>query len=380
MGDMTNALQAIVQGMQGTQLEIQQLAQASRKPPEGRCNVRIPTFDASQPEEYFRFERAARIALQANELQWPRAAYALLAAFQGVALDIASTIDVEAYNSTTEFMKALRELFTSPAGKNQARADFLTRTQRPGEDIMVFHGIMRDLFERAYESNERVEGHLIDCFIAGITHREAHEQLHMDKISGNLPTNYQGILVRAKAIIAQRKVIELERRRQAGAGQVGIEQFYRSNPSGAPMPPVAPQFPAPVPMEIGAVTAPMMWCEFHQRSSHNTRDCIAKKNQENSPHHRTLSGNQRGRGGNYNNQRGQTRPDATRSNASTPGARAARGRGTRQPNRTDQCGNCKGWGHFRAQCPSTSEPPRSIDHRTSAVEEGQYADNAYPEN
>ena len=364
--DLANVMQTMAQAVTITQQQMALQTQPTGGSG-GRYNVRMPSFNASQPDEYTRFERATRIALKANDLHWPKAAFAILAAFEGVALDIASTIKPESYDDTEGFLTALRELFTSPAGKNQARAEFATRIQRPGEDIMVFHGLLRDLFERAYEPQERVESHLVDCFIAGITHREAHKQLHMDRNSGHLPADYQGILVRAKGIIAQCKVIEQEVRRQMAGGQVGMDH-YQQPTSWAQAAPL-PNRSAPEPMEIGAVGAvsgPAKWCEVHRTNTHYTRDCRARKAQmghdapvQNWPNHGAArqTGHSEGpRNPGYGNQK----PTAWKPN---------RNRGQNTTN--SRCNNCGGAGHWRAQCPSPKATQGGQDHRTNAVEEAR---------
>lgn len=373
-------VQTLVQNMHQQQeatLAIQQnmhlLQQVMARPTGGKCNVRLTSFSASHLEEYSRFEQTARNAIKANNWSWPAAGYAIKGALEGVALDVARSTEPEDYNNLEEFLAALRELFLTPAFKRKARADFLTRIQRPGEDIAVFHGILKDLWERAYEQSERNENHLIEQFIAGMTHREANKQLHMDNAVGNLPTKYKDVLVRASSIISECQIIEQEERRRAASGHGEAER----NPSlwlqAAPAPPAPTPspFPPPVPMEIGAVTGPSRWCEFHRSTTHNTKDCRAKNNQQ-------LPTNRTGFRPGQHPTATRTQAQGTRTQTSGPRPQAIN---TWKP-RGDRCSNCGGLGHWKAQCPSAPggrTNPKGMTHQTNVVMEQEPAED-YVEN
>ncbi len=331
-------------------LHLQLLQQTIARPAEGRCNVKLPSFNASRPEEYSRFEQAARSAVKANNWQWPAAGHAIVSALEGTAMDMARSTKPEDYTTLEDFFTALRELFLSPSFKKKARAEFVTRIQRPGEDIAVFHGLLKDLWERAYESHERVESYLIDQFIAGISHSEANKQLHMENAAGRLPTDYKGVLVRALGVISACQLIAQEEQRRAAGGQVLMDSSYQHPAPVAPPVQTQTQWPAPVPMEIGAVTGRNKWCEFHRLPSHNTQECYGKKGMR-APSNRQW-----------------TRPPQgpPMHNPRVPDTQGPPKRLIRNSN----CDNCGGIGHWRNQCPSSPQPrtnQRGGNHQTNAV-------------
>jgi hypothetical protein len=43
----------------------------------------------------------------------------------------------------------------SPAYQEKARSAFLARIQKPRENIIAYHGVLKTLFEKAYQADER---------------------------------------------------------------------------------------------------------------------------------------------------------------------------------------------------------------------------------
>jgi hypothetical protein len=369
--DVNTALQALTQNALVTQQQLHLLQQAITRSTEGRCNIKLQPYNASRPEDFARFEEAARNAIRANNWQWPTAGYAILGALEGQAIDIARSAKPDDYNSTDDFLVALKELFVSPAHKQKAMVEFMTRIQRSGEDITVYHGLLKDLFERAFEPQERSDRQLINQFIAGMSHVEANKQLHMEQAAGRLPMDYKKVLIMASGFISQCQLMTQEAQRRAVGGRVEMASSYQPGVLPQPwvqptpplpqLPPPSSPFPAPVPMEIGAVSGPARWCEFHKVTTHNTTECRARKAQGGPPRSRPVQPTQRPRAPQY-------QPSAAAPPRTQPAA-------TQRPIRSDTCGLCGQRGHWRFQCPSKQNPTSTNmvlqtfdDHTASAAE------------
>jgi hypothetical protein len=398
--DLAAAIHVVMQAMgqqQETAMGIQQLLQQSlTKPTETRCNIRMPTFNASRPEEYPRFEQAARDAICANRWTWPTAGYAIRSALEGKALDIAKSAKPESYPDCDSFLAALRDLFVSPDSRQKAYAQFMTRIQGPGEELAVYHSLLQDLWEKAFETQERSEARLINQFIAGLSHPEANKQLRMEQAVGRLPTDYRSVLIQASNITSQCSLIQQDAQRKAAGGRWSSDLSIQPPTTWNRV-----EDQGPVPMEIGLVTnaevntvsfqgntstkycsfhnstthttqdcraqrpqgqSPTMWCSFHNVSTHNTSDCRVRQAQTN--------GQTNNRPPNFSGRTppaGTSRPLQTGIN-NKPRFANTRGPG---PNPTDKCSNCGGIGHWRAQCPTNSSTSRQ--HQTNTVEEHEYA-------
>ncbi len=396
--NLASALHVVMQAMgqqQETTLGLQHLLQQTiARPTETRCNVKMPSFNASNPEDYPRFEQAARDAICANRWPWPAAGYAIRSAFEGKALDIARSANPDNFQDTDSFLKALRELFVSPDSKQRAYAQFMARVQAPGEELAVFHSLLQDLWEKAFDKQEQSVPRLIEQFISGLSHQETSTQLRMELANNRLPNDYRGVLIQASNIISQYSLIQQDARRKATGGRW---------PTSFGIPPSSnwnrPNEQGPVPMEIGSVNNTNVnaisnpnfnstkWCAFHNSNTHSGRDCRAQQNRpqrtlwcsyHNSPTHNTNdcrmrqaqpNGQPNSRPTSFS---GRNPPPGTSRPLQTGIANKPRNSG---PTATDKCNNCGGIGHWRTQCPSKAVP--SAQHRTNAVEESNthYSEN-----
>jgi hypothetical protein len=209
-------------------------------------------------------------------------------------------------------------------------------------------------------------GRLINQFIAGLAHPEAHRQLRMEQAANRLPTDYKGILVQASNIVSQCQLIQQDAQRRAAGGQWDKNSLQQQPPALSWPKPPEPPFPAPVPMEIGAVSYQPQWCAFHWTRTHNTNDCVARKMQM--PRRPPGSGN--GPRPTGNSSRFQMPPSTNRFSTRSWTPR----RGNNQTPTVPECWTCGEPGHRRTECPGPRRdqrrpiPPTPV-HRTQTVEE-----------
>lgn len=279
-----------------------------------RAEVRLRNFSGGTPDEYRRWEDHVGRCLQANDWQFPRAAHAILSAFQDKAADMARTLEGAGYANWEALKTDLRRIFMSPSYRNTARAQFENRIQQDGEDLATYHGLLLSLRNSAYEAPDRNEGRLIERFIAGIKDSKLHENLHFLVAAGNGPVTYEGALEIALRVKSEWEIIELENRRKKYGGKLDYRKSAMTTPQ---------------PMELGAVMN--KYCSFHKVNSHNTNECKAKQKAGGK-----VSNQFKNKGG-FNKNKSQ---------------QADKGKRTPGPN--DKCGKCKGYGHWRRHCPSAN--------------------------
>jgi hypothetical protein len=214
-----------------------------------RYNIKFDTFDFSgdDPQAAFdRFETNVRMVSQVMRYQVPDVCYAVLGQLRGRAADIGrSLVGTErTYASLDTFLMRLRELFVSPAYQEQARAAFQTLLQGQNK-IIIFHGQLKALFDKAFTGVEKQERMLIRRFIAGLTSEKIAEQLHL-----NFPPTYQVALTEALRLEGTYDIVRQEKRwRESGAR--GALNMPTTMHDAAPAPMIAAGAGGVEPMEIG---------------------------------------------------------------------------------------------------------------------------------
>ena len=184
-----------------------------------RYNIKFDTFafDGVDPQaEFDRFEQNVKMVATVMKYKVPEVCSAILGQMRGKAADIARSLigTEDEYRDLDEFMHRLRSLFVSPAYQEKARSAFLARIQKPRENIIAYHGVLKTLFEKAYQGTERNEITLIRQFIAGLRNAQINERLHLDQ-----PRSYQDALDRALYLEGTYEVIAIEAKRREQNGQ-----------------------------------------------------------------------------------------------------------------------------------------------------------------
>jgi hypothetical protein len=137
------------------------------------------TFESADPQaEFDRFEQNVKMVATVMKYRAPEVCSAVLGQMRGKAADIARSLigTEDEYRDLDEFMLCLRSLFVSPAYQEKARSAFLARIQKPRENIIAFHGVLKTLFEKAYQGEERNEITLIRQFVAGLRNSQINER------------------------------------------------------------------------------------------------------------------------------------------------------------------------------------------------------------
>jgi len=184
-----------------------------------KYNLKFDTFsfESADPQaEFDRFEQNVKMVATVMKYRAPEVCSAVLGQMRGKAADIARSLigTEDEYRDLDEFMLRLRSLFVSPAYQEKARSAFLARIQKPRENIIAFHGVLKTLFEKAYQGEERNEITLIRQFIAGLRNSQINERLHLDQ-----PRSYQDALDRALHLEGTYEVIAIEAKRREQNGQ-----------------------------------------------------------------------------------------------------------------------------------------------------------------
>jgi hypothetical protein len=184
-----------------------------------KYNLKLSTFSFEGADvllEFDRFEQHTRFVCAVQGYEPPAVFTAILACLRGRAADIARCLVGKEREFTTldQFFIRLRTLFLSPQFKEKAKSLFLTKIQAEKESVISYHGVLRTLWSKAYDDEERRETVLINQFISGLRHKKIREHLHLTP-----PANYDQALTEAIRLEGTYDLILLEDRRIAHQGQ-----------------------------------------------------------------------------------------------------------------------------------------------------------------
>ena len=202
--------------------------------------------------------------LKAKKLEPPQSLYLILGALDGPALDMCRDLSekVSNYKTNEEFFEVLKEKFVSPAHTSIAKVNFERRCQEPKEDIKIYHGLLRSLYNDAYEVKERRENVLIERFLLGIRDKSLRQRVSELRIVNQLPTDYDGVLNKALQYLAERERFStMENFQRRFTNPNHPQQHHGSNSMEEPM-------------EIGS-------CRLHKGAKHSDSECYSQKKKSN---------------------------------------------------------------------------------------------------
>ena len=259
----------------------------------------FPPFEDSGTEEkkmsaFIAWEKGVRNTLTAlgavERMPFPAIAAAILASFRGSALEKATTLNADDYENTDALFNALRTLFCGAAMREKSYNLFNSDNQEPDEDINTWWSRLQALWLQAFQEADRSVASLIRRFIEGLRNQKLQDRL-VTREEG-LPNNYAEVRELAIRISGQLDTAAmLKKDRKAGNWR----------PAGTPA-----GGGRGTPMDIGAANR----------------------------------GNGRKNGGVHN-------VNAGRNQGKTPESQDGR-----PPVNKDQCHRCKGFGHWRNECPN----------------------------
>jgi hypothetical protein len=263
----------------------------------------FPPFEDSGTEEkkmsaFIAWEKGVRNTLTAlgavERMPFPAIAAAILASFRGSALEKATTLNADDYANTDALFDALRTLFCGAAMREKSYNLFNSGSQEPDEDINTWWSRLQALWLQAFQEADRSVASLIRRFIEGLRNQKLQDRL-VTREEG-LPNNYAEVRELAIRISGQLDTAAmLKRDRKAGNWR----------PAGGPA-----GGGRGTPMDIGAANR----------------------------------GNGRKNGGVHNvnagSNQGKTQGKTQESQAGRP------------PVNKDQCLRCKGFGHWKNECPN----------------------------
>jgi hypothetical protein len=223
--------------------------------------VRLDTFSNHEGESYEQWAFHVEMSLQAKELHPPQSIYTILGALRGQALDIGRSLkeQITHYSSNQDFLTALRSLFVSPAHQHQARALFERRIQEKGESVKVFHGLLLQLFNDAFNDKERREADIIDHFVSGLQDRNIRSKLHDLRVINMFPATYTKVLDICLYYMAEKEKIAIEDGRIRSGGYVSNGRANRNTQE---------------PMDINS-------CKIHPSSTHTNDQCRQQSKKKN---------------------------------------------------------------------------------------------------
>ena len=302
-----------------------------------RWNLKFDTFSFEGPspaQDYDRFEQNCRMVSRVMGYQVPDVCFAILGQLRGKAADMGrSLIGTEGdYANIDAFFTRLRSLFVSPAYQEKARSAFLSRIQQPGESVIAFHGILRALWENAYQVAERQEINLIRQFIAGLQDPRINERLHLTP-----QPNYNAALEEALRLEGTYEVIKIEAQRRSQNGKPAGLHSHVYSPAGG--------F-GPEPMDIGHVSFDQN-LRGHGRGSYGYRRGLNRgQNYRRGNDYRRYPNSYNRNPGQWRNlNNNPTRKDETEKN---PSLRIDK----------DECRRCHQKGHWEKDCKKPQDPKR----------------------
>ena len=278
----------------------------------------FPPFEDSGTEEkkmasFIAWEKGVRNTLDAVEavdrMPFASIAAAILASFRGSALEKATTLNAGDYADTDALFDSLRTLFCGAAMREKSYNLFNAAVQELDEDINTFWSRLQALWLQAYAEADRSVAQLIRRFIEGLRNGKLQDRLVCRE--EGLPNDYAEVRDLAIRISGQLDTVAmLKKDRKAGNWR----------PTGG-----AAGGGRGTPMDIGAAN----------RGN-------GKKN-GGGVHNVNAGGNQ---GKTNENTAGRTRVDK------------------------DQCLRCKGYGHWKNECPNRRNGARGGGGSVNNVDSG----------
>lgn len=231
---MDQLMNVLSQSIQSNNAVINQLATRSLA---GSNNVRekissLPEYDG-EASTFDDWSFRVNMALMAGNVIPPRSFYLILSALKGNAVTMAKHLEerITRFFTTEEFLKALREIFVSPAHKAISRAKFQSRIQLESENLATYHGLLKTLFRESYDENQCDESILIDKFVKGLRSKALKRKIMDLDVIGQYPTTYGDCLTKAMGYQAKYETLQFG----------NTPGFSRSNNFGSE------------PMELGAM-------------------------------------------------------------------------------------------------------------------------------
>jgi hypothetical protein len=284
-------------------------------------DVKLDTFDGKESSNFLQWSFHVDMTLKSVDLKPPHSLYAIMGALRGQALDIARNLQnqIYTYESNATFLAALKILFVSPAHKHQARAQYEQRVQGKGESIKVFHGLLQQLHNDAFDIEDRREPDIINHFVAGLRDRSLRLNVHNLNVIGHFPDTYSKVLDICLYYMAEKERVDIETLR-LNTGNPIVQKTTSHISNGVE------------PMEIGS-------CRIHKEASHSDSECFTQKQRSK----KTI--------GIVANNTSQTKHFATKNFAK----------------KTDVCKRCKKTGHWANTCRVNLDKQKADNNQVNSL-------------
>ena len=232
-------------------------------------------YDGS-PATFDEWANHVRVMVASRKAVVPDCCYEIIGALRGSANLMAQRIvpKLASYTSLEPFLEDLRRLFVSPAHRQQARALYERRVQLPGEPVKIYHGLLHQLYNDAYEKAEQKEASLIEHFVRGLRDERIANRLLELEVEKKFPKTYDEALEMVLHYNAQHAKLAKSKAQDSRKCELELRQYREwlrdlKEPKREKEVKSTTTF-TPEPMEVDA-------CKLHPFSPHTDADCRVQK-------------------------------------------------------------------------------------------------------
>ena len=165
MAALEGHLETLTARIQALEAQNSSLAASSSQE---RNLVKLTSFGAGENDVWQVFEQQVAQVARINKWSDETTRRTVKASLKGTAATRAHHINPDSYGILDDMLKALRELFVPRSSMELARVDLDIISQKPGEDVAIYHSRVRFVAIQAYGGDVENSDQAIRSFIKGL--------------------------------------------------------------------------------------------------------------------------------------------------------------------------------------------------------------------